>query len=145
THTGAWLPLTRQTRPPKIPFAGLEQVNRLPVAAATSAGPTDSFARRTRFVDHNVPPQEILAVQSSNSAFGFLVAVHFDKAKAARLSREAIAQKRNIGHSDPSLAKPVAQIFFSGPKRQVTHVKLPHRYTPSVRYVCAPTGPKAER
>jgi hypothetical protein len=38
---------------------------------------------RPRFVDYQVPPAEILAVQRVHRAIGVLVALHFDEGKSA--------------------------------------------------------------
>jgi len=44
----------------------------------------------TSFIDDQVPPAEILAVQGVDGAVGILVALHFDEGKTARLAREAV-------------------------------------------------------
>jgi hypothetical protein len=59
-------------------------------ATPTAAGPTSTaatatFARRPRFVDHDVAAHKILAVQSLNGALGFVVAIDFHKSEPTGL------------------------------------------------------------
>jgi hypothetical protein len=56
--------------------------------AATAAPPAttaSALTRRPGFVDDNVAAHEIVAVQSLDGAFGFLIAIDLDKSESARL------------------------------------------------------------
>jgi hypothetical protein len=48
---------------------------------------------RPRFVDYQVPPAEILAVQRVHRAIRIFVALHFNEGKTARLSRETVTNE----------------------------------------------------
>jgi small neutral amino acid transporter SnatA (MarC family) len=80
-----------------------------PAAAATAAGPpaatAATFARRPRFIDHDIAAHKILAVQSLNGALSFLIAIDLDESEAARLAREAVAHQGHVRRSDARLRK----------------------------------------
>ena len=54
-------------------------------AARSSSATTAALTRRTSFVDNNVTAHEIVAVQTLDGAFGFLVAIDLDKSEPAWL------------------------------------------------------------
>jgi hypothetical protein len=102
-------------------------------AAETTATTTTApaFARGTRFIYNDVASHEIVPVERFNGTAGVFVIVHFDEAKAARLSRKAIADQRHIGRRHSRLPKPGGDVFFGSLKRQIAHIEFFHRRTPS--------------
>jgi hypothetical protein len=85
----------------------------IPAATATTA----AFTRRTSFVDDHVPAHEIVTVKCLNRAARIVVAVHFDEAESAWLTREAVAHQRNVCRRYAHLRKPIAEILFCSLKR----------------------------
>jgi hypothetical protein len=63
----------------------------VPAPSATAA--TTAFSLRTRFIHHQCPAHEILAVERGNGFLGFGVIVYFREAEPARLASKAIAQQ----------------------------------------------------
>jgi hypothetical protein len=65
------------------------------VTTASSGTPASAaaFCLRPRFIDHQVPAAEILAVQGVDGAIGVFVALHLDEGKTARLSCETITNQ----------------------------------------------------
>jgi hypothetical protein len=98
--------------------------------SVASAATTTALSRGSRFVHHDIPPHEVVAIQRLDRALGFFVAIDFDKAEAARLTRETVAYQRDAGHRHACLREPAAQFLFAGLKRQITHVEFFHRPTP---------------
>jgi hypothetical protein len=97
-------------------------------AAATSAASAGAaaIARRTRFVHNDATPFELLAVQRLNGALSFFIILNFDKAEAARLARETVADEHNAGWSYAGLREPFSDFFFSSLKRKIPDVKFLH-------------------
>jgi hypothetical protein len=54
-------------------------------ARSSSAPTAATLTRRPRFVDDNIAAHEIVAVQSLDGTFGFLVTIDFDKSEPAWL------------------------------------------------------------
>jgi hypothetical protein len=77
---------------------------------ATTAASTSSAAltRRTRLVYDYAAAHEVLAVERLNGAAGIVVVIHFDEAKTARLTREAVAYQSDIRRRYAHLRKPIA-------------------------------------
>jgi hypothetical protein len=49
-----------------------------------------------------------VAIEGLNSAAGIVIVIHFDEAKSARLTREAVAHQSNIRRRNADLRKPIA-------------------------------------
>src|SRR5437879_13350167 len=66
-------------------------------ASAVSATPptatTAALCLGTRFIHHEVPPAEILAVQRVHRAVRVFVIAHFDEREPARLPSETVANQ----------------------------------------------------
>jgi hypothetical protein len=88
---------------------------------------------RPRFVDYQVPPAEILAVQRVDRAIGVFVALHLDEGKTARLSRETVTNEIDTRGSNAYLCEPFLKLIFRRGKRKVADVELLHLPTPSAR------------
>jgi hypothetical protein len=54
-------------------------------ARSSSAATAAALTRRTSFIDNNIAAHEIVAVQTLDSALGFLVAIDLDKSEPAWL------------------------------------------------------------
>jgi hypothetical protein len=98
---------------------------------APSAAP--ALSRWPRFIDHNIPAHEIVAIQPLNGALGFFIAIDFDKPEPAWLARETVAHQGYIRCSHSRLRKQSCNLFFRSLKRQVTDIKFLQRETPSGR------------
>jgi hypothetical protein len=59
-----------------------------PTAASrpSSSAATTAFTRRTGFVNDNVAAHEIVAIQSLDSALGFLITIDLNKSEPTRLA-----------------------------------------------------------
>jgi hypothetical protein len=68
----------------------------------------------------------LLAVQRLNGARRFFIVLNFDKAEAAGLAREAVADQHDAGGSYSGLRKPLADFFFGSLKRKIPNVKFLH-------------------
>jgi len=101
--------------------------------AATPTTATGALRLRTRFVDDKVPAPEVLTIQARHGAVGVFIVGDFDEGKASRLSREAIPNQTDRGGIHTHLTKPFLQLLFRSVERKITHVKLLHQRTPSVR------------
>jgi len=71
-----------------------------------------------------------VAIERLNSAAGIVVIIHFDEAKAARLTREAVAHQSDIRRRHADLRKPIAEVLFRSLKRQIAHVQFFHETAP---------------
>jgi hypothetical protein len=110
----------------------------MPAASAvTSAGAASAAASalslRPRFVDYQVPPAKILAVQGVNSAVGIFVDGNFHESKTAGLSRKTVTNQIDTRGSNTHLSKPLLELIFRRGKRKITDVELLHLPTPSAR------------
>jgi hypothetical protein len=65
-----------------------------------------------------------MAVERLNSAARIFVVIHFDEAKAARLSGKTVPHQRHIRRRNTGFRKPVRHIFFTSLKRQIAHVQF---------------------
>ena len=111
-------------------------VSSAPASVTTTAAPAPAaaaFGLRTRFVYHEVPSTEILAVQRVYSAIGVFIIGNFDEGETARLSRETVTNEIDTRGSNTDLREPFLHLLFRSGKRKVTHVKLLHLPTPSAR------------
>jgi hypothetical protein len=99
------------------------------IPAATTAA-TAAFTGRTSFVDDHVPAHEIVTVKCLNRAARIIVAVHFDEAESAWLTREAVAHQRNVCRRHAHLCEPIAEILFCSLKGKVPHVQFFHERAP---------------
>jgi hypothetical protein len=74
--------------------------------ARSSSSPTaTTLTRRPRFVDDNIAAHEIVAVQSLDGTFGFLVTIDFDESESSWLPRKTVAHQGDIRRSDSSMSK----------------------------------------
>ncbi len=64
-----------------------------PAAVTAAPAATAALRLRTCFVDHQVSPAEILAVQGINRAVCIFVAINLDESEATRLARETVANE----------------------------------------------------
>jgi hypothetical protein len=62
-------------------------------AGAAASASASAFRLGTSFVDDQVPPAEILAVQGVDGAIGVFVVLNFDEGKTAGLSRETVTNE----------------------------------------------------
>ena len=97
-----------------------------PATAARTTAASTAISRRTRFVDHNASPLELLPVQRLDGALGFFIILNFNKAEATRLAREAIANQHDAGWSYSGLREPFSDFFFGSLKRKIPDVKFLH-------------------
>jgi len=88
---------------------------------------------RPRFIDDEVPPAEVLAVQRVDRAVGVFVALHFHEGKAAGLTREPVTNEIDTRGSYANLCEPFLQLLFRRGKRKIADVELLHLLTPSAR------------
>ncbi len=77
------------------------------VSAAPSATTAAALCLGTRFVHHEVPPAEILAVQRVDGAVRVFVVGDFDKREPARLPRETVTNKIYTGGSHENGRLPI--------------------------------------
>jgi hypothetical protein len=61
-----------------------------------------------------------------NGALGFFVILNFNKAEAARLAGEAVADEHDAGRSYAGLREPFSDLFFGSLKRKIPDVKFLH-------------------
>jgi hypothetical protein len=101
--------------------------------SATSAASAATFRLGTRFIHHQVPPAEILAVQGIDGAFRIFVAVHFDERETPRLARETVANEINARGCDTNLGQPLVELILRRGKRKIANIELLHLLTPSAR------------
>jgi len=94
--------------------------------AAKTATTAAALCLRTRFVDHQVSPAEILAVQGIDCPVRILVAGDFDESETARLSREAVTNEVDTRRGNTHLRKPLLKLIFRSRKRKITDVELLH-------------------
>jgi hypothetical protein len=98
------------------------------ITAATRA----AFGLRLGFVDDQIASAKILTVQAGNGFLGVFVGRDFHESEAARLSGEAVTDKRDRRRSDSNLREPFVELVFCGGKRKVTDIELLHLRTPFV-------------
>jgi hypothetical protein len=67
-----------------------------PTSASTATATSAAFARRTRLVYDHASAHEVVAIESLNGAAGIVVAIDFNEAKPARLTRKAVAHQSDI-------------------------------------------------
>lgn len=97
-----------------------------PATAPWTAAASTAISRRTRFVDHNASPLELLPVQRLDGALGFFIILNFNKAEATRLAREAIANQHDAGWSYSGLREPFSDFLFGSLKWKIPDVKFLH-------------------
>jgi hypothetical protein len=123
--------VTATTTAPATPTTTTTTTTAAAAAETTATTTAPAFARGTRFIYNDVASHEIVPVERFNGTAGVFVIVHFDEAKAARLSRKAIADQRHIGRRHSRLPEPGGDVFFGSLKRQIAHIEFFHRRTPS--------------
>jgi hypothetical protein len=99
---------------------------------AVAAAAATAFGLRLGFVDDQIASAKILTIQAGDGLLCVFVGGDFDESEAARLSREAITDKRDSRRSDSNLREPFVELIFCGGKRKVTNVELLHLRAPSV-------------
>ena len=102
-------------------------------ASATSTAPAAALSLRPSFVDNQVPPAEILAIQRVDRAVGVFVTLNFDESETARLTREPVTNEIDARGSNANLCEPFLQLLFRRGKRKIADVELLHLPTPSAR------------
>src|SRR5579875_228311 len=115
----------------------------IPAAAREAAGLVCAGAARTAgigfgagFVDFQIAPAELLAVQFRDSLCRFVIVGHLDESEAARAASFAVHGDVNAGDlADGS--KKVAQLALGGlkihvPYKQTLHTPSPMNYVVSV-------------
>src|SRR5579859_703527 len=102
-------------------------------ATASTTTTTSALSLRPRFIDDEVPPAEVLAVQRIDRAVGVFVALHFHEGKAAGLTREPVTNEIDTRGSYANLCEPFLQLLFRRGKRKIADVELLHLLTPSAR------------
>jgi len=88
---------------------------------------------RPSFIDDQVPPAEILAVQGIDSAIRIFVALNFDEGKTAGLPCETVTNEIDARGSNADLREPFLKLLFRRGKRKIADVELLHLPTPSAR------------
>jgi hypothetical protein len=86
-----------------------------------------------------------MPVERFDGAAGIIVVIDFNEAEAAWLSREAVANQRNVGRRHASLSEPVRDVFFSSLKRQIAHIQFFHQRTPRKPVTTYSTGISQQR
>ena len=81
-------------------------------AAMTAPTRSASFARGTRLIDDQIPPVEVLAVQSLNSLVRLLIILDLDEAEPAGLPRKTVPDKSYTGRSDTRRREPLGKIIL---------------------------------
>src|SRR5712692_8079497 len=109
-------------------------------ATAAPAATATAFCLGPRFVDHQVPPAEILPVQGVDGAVGIFVIGDFDEGEPARLPRKTVTDQINARGSNTDLRKPFLKLLFRRGKRKIPNVELLHLLTPSARNPLASRG-----
>jgi hypothetical protein len=94
--------------------------------SAPATATTATFTLRASFVDHNFAALEILAVQSSDSLFGFAVLIDLNESETSKLAGEAISNKRDSPRRDPVLREQRLHILFRRLKRKIAHIQFLH-------------------
>ena len=102
-------------------------------ATTTSATAAAALGLRTGFIDDQVPPAEILAVQGVDGAIGVFVTLNFDEGETARLARETVTNEIDTRRGNAYLRKPLLKLLFRRGKRKIADVELLHLPTPSAR------------
>src|SRR5207249_9838024 len=64
-----------------------------PAVSAPAPAATAALRLRTCFVDHQISPAEILAVQGINRAVCIFVAINLNEGEAARLARKTVTNE----------------------------------------------------
>src|SRR5713226_7028588 len=95
-------------------------------ATAAPAATATAFCLGPRFVDHQVPPAEILPVQGVDGAVGIFVIGDFDEGEPARLPRKTVTDQINARGSNTDLRKPFLKLLFRRGKRKIPNVELLH-------------------
>jgi len=85
--------------------------------AAAPTTTSAAFTLRTRFVDDERTPEEILTVQSRDCFFSFRVVPDFREAEAARLSSKPISKKRQRIRLHADLRKQRSHLSFRSLER----------------------------
>ena len=109
--------------------AATEAATAAPTTAATAAATAASAAAlllRTRFIDHEVAPTEVLSVHRIDRAVSFFIVCDFDEGKPTRLAREPIANEVNCRGIDTSLREKIMERIFRSGKRKITNIELLH-------------------
>jgi hypothetical protein len=83
-----------------------------PAATASPASTATALAHWPRFVDNNVAPFELLAIQRLDGPVCLFVILNLDKTEAPRLTRETIANKGHIRRRYTCLREPFSNFFF---------------------------------
>jgi hypothetical protein len=60
------------------------------ISAAPATAAAAAFCLRPRFIDYQIAPAKILAVQRIHRAIRIFVVIHFDEGKSARLARKTV-------------------------------------------------------
>jgi hypothetical protein len=108
----------------------------MPSAVAPSPATTASaFTLRACFVNDECPAEKFPPVESCNDFFRFGIVPNLGKSETAGLARETIAKERERIWLHARLREQRCYIFFSGLKRQVTHVQFLHRPSPCAAIV----------
>jgi hypothetical protein len=102
-------------------------------SSTTPAASAAALSLRTCFVDYQVPPAEILAVQGIDGAVGVFVVLNLDEGKTARLSRKTVTNEIDTRGSNTYLREPFLKLIFRRGKRKIPDVELLHLPTPSAR------------
>jgi len=101
--------------------------------ATTTSATAAALGLRPGFIDDEVPPAEILAVQGVDGAIGVFVALHLDEGETARLARKAVTNEIDTRGSNAYLREPFLKLLFRRGKRKIADVELLHLPTPSAR------------
>src|SRR5262249_7489594 len=111
-----------------------------PAAVTATATTATTLGLRPRFIYNQIASSKILAVHGIDGAVSFFVISDFHEGKAARLSRETVANEIYRRGIDTCLREILVQAIFRSGKRKITDIELLHLPTPSARNPHASRG-----
>jgi hypothetical protein len=123
------LPVAPASAAPTATTAAVAAASAATTPASRSAPATATaatFALRASLVHHDFAALEILAVQSSDSLFGFAVLIDFNESETSKLAGEAISNQRDSSRRDPVLREQRLHILFRRLKRKIAHIQFLH-------------------
>src|SRR5579871_5230968 len=116
-------PETRLELPAIAAAATLAAATAVATTAAETPGTAICF--RTRFVDIERAPVQILTVETVDRIIGFGIVRHFDERETTRLTRITIPDDVDIIHATVRLERR-AECVFGGPEAEITDKNIFH-------------------
>jgi hypothetical protein len=103
------------------------------VTTAPRATATGALGLRPRFIDHQISPAEILAVQRIDGTVRIFVTVNFNEREPAGLPGKTIANQIHTRWTDTRLSEPFMDLIFRRGKWKIPNIELLHLPTPFAR------------